>query len=62
MEFLYPDVALYLEVYTIQSCMKYCCHVWGSALICYLGMLERLVVCPSVADSIEPLAHRNVAR
>ena len=49
-------------------CMEYCCHIWASAPSCYLELLDKLLkricrtVCPSLAASLEPLAHRrNVA-
>ena len=70
MKFLSPEVALYLYVYksTIRSCMEYCCHVWVGAPSCYLELLDKLqtqicrTVGPSVAASLESLAHRwNVA-
>ena len=48
--------------------MKYCCHVWAGAPSCYLELLDKLQkrICtnvgPSLAASLEPLAHhRNVA-
>ena len=48
--------------------MEYCCHVWASAPSCYWELLEKLqkwicrTVSPSLAASLEPLAHhRNVA-
>ena len=48
--------------------MEYCCHVWAGAPICYLELLDKLqkgickTVGPSLAASLEPLAHyRNVA-
>ena len=48
--------------------MEYCCHVWAGAPSCYLGLLDKLqkgiyrTVGPSLAASLEPLAHRrNVA-
>ena len=48
--------------------MKYCCHVWAAAPSCYLDLLGKLqkwicrIVGPSLAASLEPLAHRrNVA-
>ena len=48
--------------------MKYCCHIWTGALSCYLELLGKLqkqickTVDPSVATSLEPLAHhQNVA-
>ena len=68
MKFLSPEVALYLYKSTIQPCMEYCCHVWAGAPSCYLELLDKLqkricrAVCPSLASSLEPLAHRrNVA-
>ena len=48
--------------------MEYCCHVWAVAPSCYLELLDKLqkricrTVGPSIAASLEPLAHRrNVA-
>ena len=68
MKFLSPEVALYLYKSTIQPCMKYCCHVWAGTPSCYLELLDKLqkqicrTVGPSLAASLEPLAHRrNVA-
>ena len=68
MKFLSPEVALYLYKSTIQPCMEYCCHVWAGAPSCYLELLDKLQkqICrsvgPSLAASLEPLAHcRNVA-
>ena len=52
---------------TIQSCMEYCCHVRAGACSCYLELLDKLqkqicwTVGRSLAASLEPLAHRNVA-
>ena len=67
MKFLSPEVALYLYKSTIRSCMEYCCHVWAGAPSCYLDLLDKLqkqisrIVGPSLAASLEPLAHcRNV--
>ena len=67
MMFLSPEVALYLYKSTICPCMEYCCHVWGGAPSCYLELLDKLqkricrIVGPSLAASLEPLAHcRNV--
>ena len=42
MKFLSPEVALHLYKSTIQSCMKYCCHIWAGAPICYLELLDKL--------------------
>ena len=68
MKFLSPEVALYLYKSTIRPCMEYCCHVWAGATSCYLELLDKLqkricrTVGPSLAASLEPLAHRrNVA-
>ena len=68
MKFLSPEAALYLYKSTICPCMEYCCHVWAGAPSCYLELLDKLqrrifsIGGPSLAASIEPLAHdRNVA-
>ena len=64
MKFLSPEVALYLYRSTVQPCMEYCCHVWAVAPSCYLELLGKLQkqiwrnVGPSLATSLEPLAHR----
>ena len=45
--------------------MEYCCHVWAGAPSCYLELLDKLqkgicrIVGPSLATSLEPLAHRR---
>ena len=45
--------------------MEYCCHVWAGAPSCYLELLGKLqkricrTVGPSLATSLEPLAHRR---
>ena len=64
MKFLSPEVALYL----CKSTIRPCCHVWAGAPSCYLDLLHKLqkgicrTVAPSLAASLEPLAHcRNVA-
>ena len=62
-KFLSPEVALYLYKSTIRPCMEYCCHVWAGAPSCYLELLDKLqkrmcrTVGPSLAASLEPLAH-----
>ena len=68
MKFLSPEVAMYLCKSTIPPCMEYCCHVWAGAPSCYLELLDKLqkricrTIGPSLAASLEPLAHRrNVA-
>ena len=64
MKFLSPEVALYLYKSTMRPCMEYCCHVWAGAPSCYLDLLDKLqkricrIVGPSLAASLEPLAHR----
>ena len=68
MKLLSPEVAPYLYKSTIRPCMEYCCHVWAGTPSCYLDLLDKLqkricrIVRPSLAASLEPLAHRrNVA-
>ena len=68
MKFLFPEVALYLYKSTIRPCMEYCCHVWAGAPSCCLEFFDKLkkwicrTVGPSLAASLESLAHRqNVA-
>ena len=68
MKFLSPEVSLYLYKSNIRPCMEYCCHVWAGDPSCYLDLLDKLqkricsIVGPSLAASLEPLAHRrNVA-
>ena len=45
--------------------MEYCCHVWTVAPNCYLELLDKLqkricgTIGPSLAASLEPLAHRR---
>ena len=64
MKFLSPEVALYLYKSTICPCMEYCFHIWAGAPSRYLELLEKLqnricrTVGPSLAASLEPLAHR----
>ena len=63
MKFLSPEVALYLYQFTIRSYVEYCCRIWAGAPSCYLELLEKLqkwicrIVGPSLAASLEPLAH-----
>ena len=68
MKFLSLEVALYLYKSTLCPCMEYCCSVWAGAPSCNLKLLDNLqkricrTVVPSLAASLEPLAHcRNVA-
>ena len=71
MRFLSHEVVVYLLKSTIGSCIEYCVHIWAGIASCYLELLDKLqkricrTVCPSLAASVEPLAHcrsRNVAR
>ena len=63
MKFLSPEVALYLYKSIISPCMENCCHAWAGAPSCYLALLAKLqkqickTVGPSLAASLEPLAH-----
>ena len=65
MKFLSPEDALYLYKSTIHPCMEYCCHVLAGAPSCYLDLLDKLqkricrIVGPSLAASLEHLAHRQ---
>ena len=65
MKFLSPEVAMYLYKSTIGPCMEYHCHVWAGAPSCSLDLLGKLqkricrIVGPSLAASLEPLAHRQ---
>ena len=67
-KFLSAEVALYLYKSTIHPCIEYYCHVWAGAPNCHLALFDKLQkqICrtggPSLAASLEPLAHfRNVA-
>ena len=63
MKFLSPEVGLCVYKSTICPCMEYCCHVWADAPSCYLELLDKLqklicrTVAPSLAASLEPMAH-----
>ena len=65
MKFLSPAVVLYLYKFTIRPCVEYCCYAWAGARSCYLELLDKLqklicrTVVPSLAASLEPLAHRR---
>ena len=65
MEFLSPEVTLYLYKSTIQPCMEYSCQVWAGAPSYYLELLDKLqkricrTVGPSLAAPLEPLVHRR---
>ena len=62
-KFLSPEVALYLYKCTIRLCMENSCHVWAGAPSCYLELFDKLqkqicgTVGPSLAASLEPMAH-----
>ena len=64
MKFLFPEVALYLNNFTILPYMEYCAHVWAGAPSCYLELLDKPqkqicgTVGPSLTALFEPLAHR----
>ena len=63
MEFLSPEVALYLDKSTIQLCMEYCCDIYGGSPGCYLELLDKLqkqicrIVVPSLSASLENLVY-----
>ena len=63
MQFFSLEVALYLYKSTICPCIEYCCHVWAGAPSCCMEFLDKLlklicqIVGPSLAASLEPLAH-----
>ena len=63
MKFLSAEIVLILYKTTIQPCMEYFYHVWAGAPSCYLELLDKLqkqicrTVGPSLAASLEPLAH-----
>ena len=65
MNFLSPEVALYLYKSAIRPRIEYCCHVWTVAPSCFLVLLDKLEkrICrtagPLIAASLEPLAHRR---
>ena len=67
MKFLSPELTLYLYKSIIRPCMECCCPAWAGAPSCYLGLLDKLQkrICktfgPSLAASLEPLAHRRNA-
>ena len=68
MKILFLEASLYLYKSTLCPCMEYCCHIWAGAPSCYLELLDKIqqrrcrAVGPSLATSLEPLAHRrNVA-
>ena len=62
-KFLSSEVALCFYRSTIHPYMKYCFHVWSGSPSCLLELLDKLqnwickAVDPSLAASLEPLAH-----
>ena len=62
-KFFSPEVALNIYKSTIRPCMEYCSHVLAGAPSCNLQLLNKLqkricrTVGPSLAASLEPLAH-----
>ena len=65
MKFLSPEVVLCHYESTIRPCMEYCCHVWAGVPSCYLEFSDKLpkricsTIGPTLAASLEPLAHRR---
>ena len=65
MKLLSPEVALNLYKSIIRPYLKYCRNAWAGAPSSYLDMLDKLqkriyrFVGPSLAASLEPLAHRQ---
>ena len=63
MEFLSPEIALYLYKSTTRLCMEYCCHIWAGAPSFYLQLLDKpqkriyRIVVPSLSASLETFAH-----
>ena len=63
MKFLSPEVALYFYKSALCPWIQNCCHVWAGASSCHLEILSKLqmqicrTVDPSIAASVEPLAH-----
>ena len=52
MNFLSPEVALYLYKSTIRLCMEDCCHVWAGAPSCYLELdVIQKRICRTVGPS-----------
>ena len=67
-EVSFSEAAPHLYKSTIHPCMEYCCHICAGACSCYLELLNKLqiwifsTISPSLATSLEPLAHhQNVA-
>ena len=66
MKFLFPEDTLHLCKPTVRASKEYCCHGWAGAVNCHVDMLDKLqklvceTVCPSLAATLEPLAHRQI--
>ena len=66
MKFLSPELVLYLYKSTIWPFLEYRCRIWAGAPSCYLELLDKLqkricrTVHPSLAASLEPLAHCRI--
>ena len=64
MKFLSPEIVLYLYKSTTWPSMEYCCHVWAGVPSGYLDLLDKIqksisrTIGPSLAASLDPLAHR----
>ena len=65
-KFLFPEDTLHLCKPTVRASKEYCCHGWAGAVNCHVDMLDKLqklvceTVCPSLAATLEPLAHRQI--
>ena len=64
MKFLYTEVALYLYKFIICPCKEYCGYIWTGAPSCFsdFDKLQKGIcrtVGPSLAASLEPLAHQR---
>ena len=65
MKFFSPEVALYLYKSASHPSMENCCHFLAGAPSCSLELLDKLrkriyrTAGPSIAASVEPLAHRR---
>ena len=63
MNFLSLEVALYLYISTMGSCIEHYCHAWAGAPSFYFKLLDKLqrqiyrTFGPSLAASLKPLAH-----
>ena len=42
MNFLSPEVGLYLYESTMRPCIEYCCRVWACGPSYYLELLDKL--------------------